>query len=183
MQNASLTGIGAPYWVKIERDLAGNLTAYSSANGSTWQTLGQPVPFQMTSNAYVGLAVTAHDTTATCEAKFSNVIITGNAGSQWSNQDIGIESNDGESIYVAVANNVGNPVVVIHDNPEASLIDAWTEWVIPLQTFADQGINLSDVDRIAIGVGVKGNETTPGSAGKLFIDDIRLYRSRASAEQ
>jgi hypothetical protein len=136
----------------------------------------------MTSNAYVGLAVTAHDATATCEAKFSNVTITGNTGSQWLNQDIGIESNDGEPIYVAVANSAGNSVVVIHDNPDASLVDSWTEWVIPLQTFADQGINLGDVDRIAIGVGNKGNTATPGGAGKMLIDDIRLYRLRASVE-
>jgi hypothetical protein len=183
VQTASLTGIIAPYWVKIERDLAGNLTAYSSANGSTWQMLGQPIPFQMASNAYVGLAVTAHDATATCEAKFSNVTITGNVGSLWSNQDIGIQSNDAEPMYVAIANSAGNPVVVIHDNPDATLIDTWTEWIIPLQTFADQGINLSDVERIAIGVGTRGNGATPGGAGKMFIDDIRLYRSRASAEQ
>ena len=183
VQTASLTGIIAPYWVKIERDLAGNLTAYSSTNGSTWQMLGQPIPFQMASNAYVGLAVTAHDATATCEAKFSNVTITGNADSLWSNQDIGIQSNDAEPIYVAVANRAGNPVVVIHDNPDATLIDTWTEWIIQLQTLADQGINLSDVERIAIGVGTRGNGATPGGAGKMFIDDIRLYRSRASAEQ
>jgi len=30
-------GITAPYWVKIERDLAGSFSAYSSANGSSWQ--------------------------------------------------------------------------------------------------------------------------------------------------
>jgi hypothetical protein len=168
--------------VKLERDLAGNITAYSSANGSTWQMLGQPIPFQMAANAYIGLAVTAHNATATCEAKFSNVTITGNAGPLWSNQDIGIESNDAEPMYVALANSAGNPVVVVHDNPDAALINTWTEWVIPLQTFADKGINLSNVDRIAIGMGTKGNTTTPGGAGKMFIDDIRLYRSRASAE-
>jgi len=179
---ASLTGIVAPYWVKIERDLGGNLTAYCSANGSTWEMLGQPIPFQMSSNAYVGLAVTAHNVTATCEAKFSNVTITGNAGTLWSNQDIGIESNDAEPIYVAVSNSTGDPVVVVHDNPNATLIDTWTEWVIPLQTFADQGINLSDIDRIAIGIGTKGNTMTQGGAGKMFIDDIRLYRSKEAAE-
>jgi hypothetical protein len=183
VQAASLAGIIAPYWVKIERDLAGNLTAYSSANGSTWQMLGQPIPFQMASNAFIGLAVTAHDVTATCEAKSSNVTITGNAGSLWSSQDIGIESNDAEPMYVAVANSAGNPVVVVHDNPDAALIDTWTEWVIPLQTFVDQGINLIDVDSVAIGVGAKGSTATPGGAGTVFIDDIRLYRSRASAEQ
>jgi hypothetical protein len=162
--------------------MGGNLTAYSSANGSTWEVLGQSIPFQMNSNAYVGLAVTAHDVTATCEAKFSNVTITGNAGQLWSNQDIGIQSNDAEPLYAAVANSAGDPVIVVHDNPDAALIDTWTEWVIPLQTFADQGINLSDVDRIAIGLGTKGNTTTPGGAGKMFIDNIRLYRSRAAAE-
>jgi len=181
-QEASQTGISAPYWVKIERDFAGNITAYSSANGSTWQIMGQPIPFQMGSNAYIGLAVTAHNANLTCEAKFSNVTITGNTGPLWTNQDIGIQSNDAELLYVAVSNAAGDPVVVVHDNPDAVLIDTWTEWVIPLQTFEDQGIILTDVDRIAIGLGTRGNATTPGGAGKMFIDDIRLYRTRAAAE-
>jgi len=176
-------GITAPYWVKIERDLAGNFTAYSSADGSTWQLQGQPELFQMGSNAYIGLAVTAHNASLTCEAKFSNVTITGNAGPLWANQDVGILSNDAEPLYVAVANAAGNPAVVVHDNPDAALTDTWTEWVIPLQTLADQGISLTDVDRIAIGLGTKGNMTTPGGAGKMFIDDIRLYRSRTAPGQ
>ncbi|MGB2866283.1 MAG: LamG-like jellyroll fold domain-containing protein, partial [Sedimentisphaerales bacterium] len=106
-------GITAPYWVKIERGLAGNFTAYSSTNGTTWQIQGQPEPFQMGSNAYIGLAVTAHNATATCEAKFSNVTITGNVGQLWTNQDVGILSNDAEPLYVAVANSAGNPAVVV----------------------------------------------------------------------
>ena len=72
--------------------------------------------------------------------------------------------------------------MVVNDNPDAALIDVWTEWVIPLQTFADQGINLSDVDSIAIGLGTRGNATNPGGSGKMYIDDVRLYRSRGSAE-
>ena len=175
-------GIAAPYWVKIERDLSGNFTASSSSNGSTWQMQGQPEPFQMGSSVYIGLVVTAHNAARTCEAKFSNVTITGNAGAAWANQDIGIQSNNAEPLYVALANSTGSPVVVVHDNPDAALIDTWTEWVIPLQTFADQGISLNDVDRIAIGLGTKGNRTTPGGAGKMFIDDIRLYRSRTVSE-
>jgi hypothetical protein len=172
-------GITAPYWVKIERDLAGNLTASSSANGTTWQMQGQPQPFQMASSAYVGLVVTAHNAAQMCEAKFSNVTITGNVGPSWTNQDIGIQSNNAEPLYVAVANSTGNPAVIVNDNPDAALIDTWTEWVIPLQMFVDQGINLSDIDTIAIGLGTKDNMTTPGGAGKMYFDDIRLYRSRA----
>jgi hypothetical protein len=175
-------GIAAPYWVKIERDLSGNFTAYSSSNGTTWQMQGQPEPFQMASSAYIGLVVTAHNATRTCEARFSNVTITGNTGAAWANQDIGIQSNNVEPLYLALANSAGNPVVVVHDNPDAALINTWTEWVIPLQTFADQGINLNEVDRVTIGLGTKGNVATPGGAGKMFIDDIRLYRSRAAIE-
>ncbi|MGB2866719.1 MAG: hypothetical protein WBC05_25535 [Sedimentisphaerales bacterium] len=174
--------ITAPYWVKIERDLAGNFSAYSSANGSAWQKLGVSEPIQMGTNVYIGLAVTAHNASATCEAVITNVTITGTVGSQWANQDIGIASNDAEPLYVAVSNSAGTPAVVVHDDPASAQIDTWTEWVIPLQAFADQGIVLTDVDRIAVGLGTKGNKTTPGGSGKMYFDNVRLYRPRESAE-
>jgi len=177
------SGKTAPYWVKIERDLAGNFSAYSSANGSTWQKLGAAEPIQMGTNVYIGLAVTAHNPTATCEAVFSNVTITGTVSQQWANQDIGIASNNAEPLYATVSNKTGEPAVVVHNDPAAAQIDTWTEWVIPLQTFANQGIILTDVDRIAIGLGTKGNITVPGGSGKMYFDDIRLYRSRESAEE
>jgi hypothetical protein len=75
-----------------------------------------------------------------------------------------------------VSNSTGNPAVVVHDNPAAAQVDTWTKWVIPLQTFVDQGINLTNVDRIAIGLGIRGNMTIPGGDGKMFLDDIRLNR-------
>jgi hypothetical protein len=179
--DTTTAGIVAPYWVKIDRDLAGNFTASSSTNGTTWTMQGTPENIPMVSNIYIGLAVTSHDTALTCEAVFSNVTTTGNVTGQWTDQDIGIESNDAEPLYVAVSNATGTPAVVIHDDPAASTIGTWTEWVIPLQTFADQGIDLTNVDRIAIGLGTKGNSTTPGGSGKMFFDDIRLYRQREAA--
>jgi hypothetical protein len=134
----------------------------------------------MSSNIYVGLAVTSHNAAATCEAAFSNVTITGTAGAQWAHQDIGIFSNDTEPLYVAVSNAAGNPAVVVHEDPAAANIDTWTEWVIPLSAFADQGVNLTNVDKIAIGLGTRGNMTIPGGSGKMFFDDIRLYRPRTT---
>jgi len=175
-------GITAPYWVKIDRDLAGNFTAYSSADGSTWQMLGTWEPIQMTTNVNIGLAVTSHDAALTCQAVFSNVTTTGSVGTMWTNQDIGIASNDAEPLYVAVSNSAGAPAVVVHDDPAAAQIDTWTEWVIPLQALADQGIVLTDVDRIAIGLGTQGNITIPGGSGKMYFDDIRLYQPREAAE-
>ncbi|MHC4438359.1 MAG: hypothetical protein ACYS3S_13445, partial [Planctomycetota bacterium] len=175
--------ITAPHWVKLERDISGNFRAYHSSDGSAWQALGAAQNIQMNRDVYIGLALTSHDADLTCEAVFSNVTITGTADPQWANQDIGIESNDPEPMYVAVSNIAGEPAVVYNEDPNAATIDTWTEWRIPLQVFADQGIDLTDVDRIAIGFGTRGNVTVPGGSGKMFFDDIRLYRSRPEPEQ
>ena len=173
------TAITAPYWVKLERDFAGNFRGYYSSDGVNWRPMSwNPHTINMTTDVYVGLAVTSHNAAATCEAKFSNVTITGTVGPQWANQDIGILSNDPEPMYVAVSNSTGEPVVVVHDDPAATHIDSWTEWAISLQDLADQGLNLNDVTSIAIGIGTKGNMTVPGGSGKMFFDDIRLYGPR-----
>ena len=136
----------------------------------------------METDVYIGLALTAHDPTLTCQAVFSNVTTTGNVTGQWADQDIGILSNDAEPLYVAVSNATGDPVVIVNDDPAVAQIDTWTEWVIPLSAFADQDIDLTDVDSIAIGLGTKGNTTIPGGSGKIFIDDIRLYPPKEDAE-
>jgi hypothetical protein len=141
-----------------------------------------PDNISMGSNVYIGLAVTSHDAALTCQAVFSNVTTTGSVGPQWANQDIGIASNAAEPMYVAISNSAGTPAVVVNDDPAAATIDTWTQWVIPLQAFADQGIVLTDVDRIAIGLGTRGNMTVPGGSGKIYIDDIRLYRTIEAAE-
>ena len=173
--DTTTTAITAPYWVKLERSISGGFTAYHSANGSTWTMQGtENVP--MGSNVYIGLAVTSHDAALTCRAVFSNVTTTGTVTGQWAHQDIGILSNDAEPLYVAVSNSSGTPAVVVHDDPAAAQIDTWTQWIIPLQAFADQGITLTNVDRIAIGLGTKGNMTMPGGSGKMYFDDIRLNR-------
>ena len=121
---------------------------------------------------------------------YSEVELTLSEARDWTDEDVnelslwfrGGSSNSADPLYVAVANKTGMPVVVVYDDPAASLIGAWTEWVIPLQSFADQGINLTDIDKIMIGLGTRGNLTTPGGAGKMLFDDIRLCRSIEAAE-
>jgi hypothetical protein len=182
--NTNQTGVAAPCWLKLERSISGSFTVSHSANGTSWQAVTGATPqnIPMGSNVYIGLALTSHDAALTCKAVFSNVTTTGTVTGQWANQDIGISSNAAEPLYVAVSNSAGNPAVVTHDNPAAAQIDTWTEWVIPLQTFADQGITLTNVDKIAIGLGTKGNMTIAGGSGKMFIDDIRLYRPAPEPE-
>ena len=179
--NTTQAGITAPHWVKLERDVAGNFTASHSTNGTTWEAVELSVPtnISMVSNVYVGLALTSHNASVTCEARFSNVTITGTAGAQWLGQDVGIASNAPEPLYVSVSNKTGAAAVVVHETGAAATISAWTEWVIPLQTFADQGINLADVDKIAIGLGARGDATAAGGSGTMYFDDIRLYQPTA----
>ena len=178
--NTNQTGITAPYWLKLERDIAGNFKVSHSADGTTWQAVTGATPqnIQMGSNVYIGLALTSHDAAQTCEAVFSNVTITGNVSGQWTNQDIGIVSNAAEPLYVAISNAGGASAVIAHEDPTTAIIDTWTEWRVPLQVFADQGINLTNVDKIAIGLGTKADGAASGGSGTVYIDDIRLYRPR-----
>ena len=82
---------------------------------------------------------------------------------------------------MTVSSSAGTTAIVVHENPAAAQIDTWTEWIIPLQAFADQGIDLTDITSIAIGLGTRGNMTIPGGSGKMFFDDIRLYLPRGAA--
>ena len=167
----------APYWIKLERDFSGSFKGYYSSDGSTWTPLIWKPGVSMDSNVYIGLALTSLDVDLTCEAVFSGVETTGTVTGQWQSQDIGILSNSAESMYVAVADGTGAPAIVYHDDPAPTRIDIWTEWIVDLNQFADQGVNLADVDNISVGLGDRNNPQ-PGGSGKMFFDDIRLYGPR-----
>jgi hypothetical protein len=61
----------APAWVKLERR-ANTISAFQSADGVNWTLVGSDT-FTMGSAAYVGLAVSSHDTTRLATATFDNV--------------------------------------------------------------------------------------------------------------
>jgi len=82
----------------------------------------------------------------------------------------GISDNAAETLYVAL----NGSAVVTHDNPNAAQIEEWTQWNIDLQAFADQGVNLTNVNTIALGLGNRNNPVAGGS-GTMYFDDIRLY--------
>jgi hypothetical protein len=74
-------------------------------------------------------------------------------------------------LYVALNGNA----IVTNDNPDAAQLTNWTEWTIDLQAFADQGVNLANINTISLGLGNKNNPLAGGS-GTMYFDDIRLYR-------
>ena len=87
----------------------------------------------------------------------------------------GDAANAAEPMFAVISNAAGAPAVMAHDDPMIARKGSWTQWSIPLQAFADQGINMTTVDKIAIGLGSKGGAAAGGS-GTVYIDDIRLYR-------
>jgi hypothetical protein len=172
---AEQMAVTAPFWVKIERDVSGNFRGSYSSNGTAWTPMVWRPSISMDSDVYIGLALTSHDPDVTGEAGFSGVQTTGTVTGQWQSQDIGILNNSAEQMYVAIANANGTSGLVAHDDLAVTQIDTWTEWRIDLQQFADQGVNLTDVDSISIGVGDRN--AAPGQAGGsgiMYFDDFGL---------
>ena len=113
--------------------------------------------------------------------KYAEATLTLDSPRDWTASDVkmltiwfhGNMVNDAAPIYVAIANTTGTPAVVSHEDPSATRIHAWTQWDIPLQAFADKGIDLANVNSIAIGIGDKAYP--PGGSGKMYFDDIGLH--------
>ncbi|MCP4611263.1 MAG: hypothetical protein GY845_21340 [Planctomycetes bacterium] len=82
----------------------------------------------------------------------------------------GNSSNAAEQMYVAL----NDIAVVTNDNPDAATRTSWTQWNIDLLVFADQGVNLDNVNSITLGL---GNRTNPvaGGSGMMYFDNIRLF--------
>ena len=89
---ARVTGAGAavPVWLRLVRQ-GTRFTAYSSATGSSWTTIGSTT-ISMASAAYVGLGVTSRDP-AFAAATFTNVALDASVEEEavdtWSSRDIG----------------------------------------------------------------------------------------------
>jgi len=168
-EQTTQAGIAAPQWVRLTR--SGNtFTGEYSANGSNWTALGT-IDIAMLSEVYIGLCLTSHNVGETCTAEFSNVNISGTVTGDWQSQDIGIQSNIGEQLYVALQDSAGNSAVVTNPDPAATTINVYTQWNIPLTNFT--GVNLKAIKKMSIGVGSRGSVQL-GSAGDLYIDDIGL---------
>ena len=155
---------------------------YSAGNG-TGSAVGDETTYSYTEETIVHGGNQAmpvyYDNNQQAKLKYSEVVKTLTSGRDWTREGVGVlsiwfqgvASNGAESLYVALNGNT----VVTHDNPNAAQIGAWTQWNIDLQAFADQGVNLANVNTIAIGLGNKNNPLAGGS-GTMYIDDIRLYR-------
>jgi len=79
----------------------------------------------------------------------------------------GDTANAAERMFVAL----NGTAVVYHEDPAATQITGWNEWVIDLAAFS---VDLTNVNTISIGFGTK-NSPAAGGSGQMNFDDIRLY--------
>jgi len=115
---------------------------------------------------------------------FSEASLALTSTRDWTEQSVGALSlwfrgnpdNAPEPLYATISNTTGAPALVAYEDANAAQTLTWTQWTIPLQAFADQGINLTNVDQLAIGLGSKAGPG-PGGTGTMYIDDIALYRA------
>ena len=78
----------------------------------------------------------------------------------------GEAGNAAEQMFVAL----NDTTRIDHDDPDAATSTSWKEWNIDLQAFADQGVNLINVNSITLGL-----SSVTGDTGIMYFDDIRLY--------
>ncbi len=64
---------------------------------------------------------------------------------------------------------------VSYPAPAPLRVARWTEWKIPLADFA--GVNAAKIKKLTIGLGTRG-ATAAGGKGILYVDDIRLIKSK-----
>jgi len=79
----------------------------------------------------------------------------------------GRSANAADRIFVALK----GTAVVYHDDPAATQLGGWNEWVIDLAAF---GVDLANVNSITLGIGTKNAPAPGGGTGTVYFDDIRL---------
>ncbi|UCG59327.1 MAG: hypothetical protein JSU70_07410 [Phycisphaerales bacterium] len=174
--------ITAPYWIRLERNSSEHsFRGYHSSDGVDWRPMAwNPQYIVMPEEVYIGMALTSHSISSICTAQFSDIGTDGLISPPtWTDEVIGTTmlSNDAEPVYVAIANNAGPPAVVYHDDPSAAQIDTWTEWNIDLKDIEAKGVNLADVNSVAVGFG-RRDSLQAGGSGLVYFDDFRLYRPK-----
>jgi len=165
---------------------------YSAGNG-TGSAVGDDTTASYTEETIVhggGKAIPySYDNNKQGYFNYSEATLTLSYPRNWTEQGVGVLSlwfygdpaNAPEPMYVALANSTGQTAVVYHPDTNAALINTWTQWYIDLTDFSNQGVVLTNVNTISIGLGDR-NSPQPGGSGKMYFDDIQLYRPAPEPE-
>jgi hypothetical protein len=172
--------VRAPVWLKLERK-GNQFSAYYATNDAPTTWIGSPWNPQtvmLTTNVFIGLAVTSHADAVT-QAEFSNLTTTGNVTGNWESLSLGIEQPAGnlpDALYVTVEDRGGHQARMLYSDSNALTAGIWTAWNIALSDLGSAGVKTDSITKLTIGIGDKGKPAS-GATGLLYLDDIRYGRS------
>ncbi len=85
----------------------------------------------------------------------------------------GISTNPAAPIYAYIEDG-SNGYYVHHPDPNAAKAGQWKLWRIDLKDFTDQGLDLSNITKLAVGIGDRSGGGT-GIFADVYFDNIRIY--------
>ena len=89
----------------------------------------------------------------------------------------GAFDNGPEQLYLSIEDDAGQITVVIYPDSDAVLAEQWRQWSIPLADLIVNGVDVTAIRKLHIGVGDLDN-LQPGGIGIIHIDDIRVIQSK-----
>jgi len=87
----------------------------------------------------------------------------------------GASDNDLGQLYLSIEDDAGQITVINHPDPDAVLTEQWQQWSIPLTDLITDGLDVTAIRKISIGIGYPENPQ-PGGAGIIYVDDIRVIQ-------
>ncbi|NOR66356.1 MAG: hypothetical protein GQ528_03260 [Woeseiaceae bacterium] len=88
----------------------------------------------------------------------------------------GAAANGLGDLYVVIEDSAGQAAIVRNPDPNAAQAIEWRQWSIPLADLAAEGVNVTAVRKMSIGLGDPDNPQPDGSGG-IYLDDIRVIKS------
>jgi hypothetical protein len=162
------------FWVEQSDNLINNWSPVKSPNGDV---LG-PFIIPMNKEVYIGMIVMSGNENATIEVEFTDVSTSGEVspdGPFASSEDVGIPHNDPAPFYLKVEDIYGKSAIVNQpDDPIAVQVEDWSLWSTPLTIFSDQGVDVTEIIKINVGIGDM-DSLEPGGLGMVYIDNIIVY--------
>jgi regulation of enolase protein 1 (concanavalin A-like superfamily) len=163
------------FWIEYTDNLSSN--NWLPVKSPKGDVIG-PFSIPMNKEVYIGMIVTSGNENATIEVEFADVSTTGEVspdGPFVTSEDVGIPHNDPAPFCLKVEDIHGHSAVANHpDDPTAIQIKDWNSWSIPLTVFSEQGVDLTEINKIIFGIGDL-DILEPGGLGMVYIDNIIVY--------
>jgi internalin A len=91
----------------------------------------------------------------------------------------GASDNGPGQLYLSIEDDAGRIAVMNNPNTDAVFAEQWQQWSIPLTDLVTNGIDVTAIRKVQIGIGDPDNPQ-PGGIGIIYIDDIRVIQSEQS---